>query len=383
MSSRVFTHIFLYALVFASASPLFEAVEKIYVLLISAIFIVGINRKSMRFSRQSIIALYAITVINLVLAPLSDIIYGKFDFNAIGFWLGMGIPFFIAACIEKNEFIRIVEKTVLYTLLPGLGVWIFCQFFPQIVTSMPQYTYGGFTHYTLFFVNFLTYGEVSGRFVGFGSEPGLTQIFYAIALYSRLKDNKGTFDWFVILLCVAIFFTKSTAGIFMLFVILFLMVPPNKLFKYILVFSPVLLFYAYGEIIYHLDNKLIGSDSFAGRYDRYDDFFNSDIFNIIFGFGNSYYTDVLAKSGIGGYDTLLQFSQRFGLISLLALILIVYSANAKKPLIAVIIVLGFLSQAIWLMPAISFFYYAGKSRDQLSNRIINLEIAAHENPTKQ
>lgn len=362
MPSIIFARVFLYVLVFASASPLFEAVEKIYILLISSAFIVGINIKSMRFSRQSIIAFYAITVINLVLAPLSDIMYGKFDFNAIGFWLAMGVPFFIAACIDKDEFIRIIEKTVLYTLVPGLGVWMVCQLFPQLVTSMPQYTYGGFTHYTLFFVNFLTHGEVSGRFVGFGSEPGLTQIFYAIALYSRLKDNKGTFDWFVILLCVAIFFTKSTAGIFILFLVLFLMTPPGKLFKYILIFSPMLLFYVYGEIIYHLDNKLIGSDSFASRYDRYNDFFNSDVFNIIFGFGNSYYTDVLARSGIGGYDALLQFSQRYGLISLFALLLMIYSANAKQPLIAVIIALGFLSQAIWLMPAISLFYYASKPR---------------------
>lgn len=352
-----FTKIILYALIFTSASPVFEAAEKVVVLLIAVILIVAINQGAIRFSKQSIIALYVLSIITIILAPLHDISYGSFDFNAVGFWLAVTLPFFVAACVGKDEFILAIEETVLITLLLGLPVWIFCQFFPALVTMMPQYTYGGFTHYTLLFVNFLTYGEVSSRFVGFGSEPGLTQIFYTIALYSRLQRNNRKFNWLVLLLCIAIFLTKSTAGIFTLFLVLFLMIPAKKIIKYIALFSPLLFFYVYGEVIYHLENKLMGSDSFGSRYDRYLEFFNSNMSNILFGFGNSYYTDIIARAGLGGYDSLLQFSQRFGLISFVALLLIIFTANHKRPVLFVIIGIGFISQSIWLMPAIAFFYY--------------------------
>lgn len=357
MSLNFLTKIILYALIFSSASPVFEAAEKVFVLLIATILIVAINWRSMIFSMQSIIAIYVLSIIMLILAPLHDMSYGSLDFNAVGFWLAMTLPFFIVACVEKEEFILAIEKIVLITLLIGLPIWVFCQFFPALITMMPQYTYGGFSHYTLLFVNFLTYGELSNRFVGFGSEPGLSQIFYTIALYSRLQRNNLKFDWFVLLLCIAIFLTKSTAGIFTLFIVLFLMVPVRKLIGYIALFSPLLVGYVYGEFIYHLENKLLGSDSFGARYDRYFDFFNSNIVNILFGFGNSYYTEVIASAGIGGYDSLLQFSQRFGLISFFALLLIIFSANYKRPVLFVIIGLGFISQSIWLMPAICFFYY--------------------------
>ena len=125
------------------------------------------------------------------------------------------------------------------------------------------------------------------------------------------------------------------------------------------------MFFLLDEFYYHIDNKLLGSDSFAIRYDRYIEFFDGNIIDILIGYGSGYYSAVVAHSGIGGWDTLLQYSQRYGVIAFIFLCLLVLYSSAGYLILGLILLLTFISQAVWFYPAISFFYFrSNKSNEQ-------------------
>lgn len=364
MKSSTLTDLFLCAIVVISASPIFEGAEKAYSSLIAIVCVVILNMRSVRFSRQSIFGMLCLSIVLLVFGSINDAINGGFDTNTFGFWLVIALAFVLAATVQKEQFISAMEKTAIYTMIPGLIVWTVFQFYPSLISALPLYKYGDMSFSTLIFINFIYNDEISNRFVGFGSEPGLTQIFYTIAIYARLRRNSGRVDLIVALLCLAILLSRSTAGLIALFVVLLFMIPTGKLIKYILVASPILVLYVREEIAYQLHNKLVGSDSFAMRYDRYSYFFDSDISRLIFGMGNHYYRHIFPREDLGGYDSFLQLVQIYGLLSMICLIVLIYSANIRRPLISLLLVLGLLSQSIWLMPAFAFFYFKEANEGQ-------------------
>ncbi len=116
--------------------------------------------------------------------------------------------------------------------------------------------------------------------------------------------------------------------------------------------------YLYQFFSYQIEEKLIGSSSFAIRYDRYDFFTNRDLFDVLTGYGNHYYMNDIVLENLAGWDSFLQLAQVYGLWFPLFLIVALCWVNRKHWVAAIIIVATFFAQSIWMMPIIACFYFA-------------------------
>lgn len=355
-------NIILMAFFFISVSPIFGPVEKLSAAACIALTLILINGLSLKSDKSSLVGVVTLFIALVLYGAMLDSLNGfGIDINALGFWFIYLFSFLTATSATKEELLYANERLVILSLVVGIPIWIILSANPSMVLSTPTYTYGNFTHHTLFFVNFLIHESVSERFVGFASEPGLTQIFYTLALWFRLKRNSGNFDWQVILIIAAIFLGKSTAGLFTLMAIIALSVPKKNLIKILVMSLPFFVYFIYEEVLYHFENKLVGSDSFEYRYDRYNDFFGGNILSIILGHGNSYYSSVIANAGVGGFDSFLQVSQRYGLVICLSFFALLLLNNRRYPVVGFVVALGYFSQAIWLLPAIATLHFKNKN----------------------
>lgn len=348
-------------IIFTSASPIFEGMAKTVAATVALALLFFPSWRGWHCSRISIISLFIITILLVPHAALLDESNGySFGWKSFGFWGALLIAFFIASLISKNELLRVNERVVLYAALIGIPVYAVVVVYPELINIMPTYTYGPYTHHTAGFVNFLYADGLVLRFTSFASEPGLASMFFLWALWYRAEENQGNMDWQSWLFVLGIILMRSTAGLFLMLVVLVMYVRPRILLLAVFVASPALVFYLYGEIEYHLANKLIGSDSFDIRYSRYLDFFRQDGLNIFFGFGNGFYDDVLVGQDLAGWDSFLQVAQRYGCLSVLILFLLLVFNNMRYRGIAIIIAVTFASQSIWLMPAVAVFYFRDK-----------------------
>lgn len=175
---RAVRYAVLAGLFFVSASPVFEGVEKIYGCLALIIFASPFIRFRVQAQLADWIMLGASFMVLLIWGWSQDIVsVGAFDLNALGFFFCFAIGFFIASNFSKQEALDANEKLVIGTLLIGLPIYFVVLFGLLPVSSFAEYNYGRWTHRTIFVTNFLLVdGYLSTRFVGFGSEPGLSQI---------------------------------------------------------------------------------------------------------------------------------------------------------------------------------------------------------------
>lgn len=257
------------------------------------------------------------------------------------------------------------NETIMYwSVLIGIPVFLLVQVYPSLVDFALTYSYGGFIHKTFLIVNF-HYTEdnnITDRFVGIGREPGVTQIFILLAIWTRLKHIKK-FDFKVIILVVGILLSKSTAGFFTLILLLLTVFPKKSLIKLTFFAIPLITYYLTDLWLYHATNKLSSDSlSFINRYGRYIDFFSADLRYILTGFGNAYYAKYISTADLGGWDTLLQVSQRYGLIFFILIVVMLFYSNLNKWVVALIISVSFVSQLIWFYPAIAFFYFKDSSK---------------------
>jgi hypothetical protein len=286
----------------------------------------------------------------------------EIDFINFGFIISI-FPAYLLSCLEtKDHFFYANEKLVNWSILLGIPIFLLIRFFPSILEFSFSYNFDGFNHKTFIITNihYTEEGKLSDRFVGFGREPGLTQLFYILALWSRLNRN-GRITMPVILIIIAIVLGRSTAGLFTMLLVILINFPFKKNLKYILLFSPIAVYFLISQINFHIENKLAGSNSFINRYERYITFFISDIKYILFGYGNAFYKKSIGISDLGGWDTFLQLSQRYGIITFALISLLLFLNNPKYTTVSLIIFITFFSQLIWFYPAIAFFYFNGKS----------------------
>ena len=348
-------------IIYISASPLFENVQK---LIFTFVFLsILLLYSKIKLNLVDSISLLLLTLLILFYGFILDFIYAKeIDFINLGFVISIYFAYLLSCIETKEHFFYANEKLVHWSLIIGIPIFLLIGVFPFILNFALSYNYGGYFHKTFIVTNihYAEEGQLSDRFVGFGREPGVTQFFYILALWSRLKRN-GKFTLPIILIILAIVLGKSTAGFFTMMLVILLTMPIKKNLKFILLFSPILIYIVYDQFNYHLQNKLAGSDSFIYRYERYYNFFTSDIYNIIFGYGNAFYKKSIGISDLGGWDTFLQLSQRYGIISFVFISLLLFLNNRKFNTVSLIIFITFFSQLIWFYPAIAFFYFNGKS----------------------
>ncbi len=357
-------------IIYISASPLFENIQKLIFtfVFLSILFLYC----KIKLNLVDSISLLLLTLLILFYGFILDFIYAKeIDFINLGFVISIYFAYLLSCIETKEHFFYANEKLVHWSLIIGIPIFLLIGVFPFILNFALSYNYGGYFHKTFIVTNihYAEEGQLSDRFVGFGREPGVTQFFYILALWSRLKRN-GKFTLPIILIILAIVLGKSTAGFFTMMLVILLTMPIKKNLKYIFLFSPILVYFVFDQFNYHLQNKLAGSDSFIYRYERYYNFFTSDINNIIFGYGNALYKKSIGISDLGGWDTFLQLSQRYGIISFVLISLLLFLNNRKFTTVSLIIFITFFSQLIWFYPAIAFFYFNGKSEP---NKLGNLK----------
>jgi hypothetical protein len=350
-------------LIFVSISPLFDIFHKLIASasVVAVLYYYASNDFTIKF-RDLIILIISLFFLVFYGFTLDLIFVGEISFQGVGFFIFVLIGFLISQKVTRENFLLANEKLVGFTLVIGLPIYAICYIYPELSRYGFSYSYGGFTHETFIILNILIIDESPlQRFCGFGSEPGLTQIFYLLALFSRISRSNRRIDFFSLTIIIAIFFSRSTFGIFLAIYVLARLIPLKILFGYIIILSPILFFTLIDELNYHISEKLVGSDSFALRYDRYLNFFNSDVLSIILGNGNSYYLNFTAPFNFGGWDSFLQVSQRYGLIFVFLLFAFLI-INTKKDHIPVlfIILLAFFSQSISFLPVIAYFYFSGK-----------------------
>lgn len=347
------------SLIFISASPLFENNFKILFSFLFVALLTHIRKYRFSFSLINLVILFFLLFILIFGGLVLDIFYEQeVDFISIGFGASIFIGFIISALESKENLLKANEQLMFFSLLIGIPIHFLIVFFPSLLNLAFTYNYGGYFHKTFFITNihYAEEGVLSDRFVGIGREPGITQIFLLLALWTILKREKR-FNFSVLLILIGILLGKSTAGFFSAILVLFLVMPIKKVLKYTLLFSPVIFIFIIDQWIYHTQNKLAGSSSFIYRYGRYLDFFSSDWSVILMGYGNAHYSSDIAKSGLGGWDTLLQLSQRYGILFFVLIVSLLFINNKRTIFVALILFISFLSQLIWFYPVVSFFYF--------------------------
>ncbi|RXK48272.1 hypothetical protein [Aquirufa rosea] len=364
------------SVIYISASPLFENVEKI---IFTTIFLLPfLLFKKIKFAQFNFLILILFLLLLFFYGFLLDTIYSKeIDIISFGFFISILLSYFLSCLVTKEHYFYANEILVHWSLMFGIPIFVLISFYPAILNYALTYDYGGYYHKT-FIVTNIHYTEddqLSERFVGFGREPGITQLFYIIAFWSRLRRS-GRITFPIVLIFVAILIGRSTAGFFILIIVILTTMPIKNNLKFLIFISPIFLYFLFQQFNYHLENKLVGSESFIYRYERYYNFFSNDIKIILFGFGNTYYKNYLSAADLGGWDTFLQLSQRYGIISFILLSYILYVNNKKYLTVFLIIFITFFSQLIWFYPAIAFFFF----RDNLGSALRGTQVKlAHEN----
>ena len=353
-------HALLVMLVFISASPIFDAPEKVAGAIAVTLAILIKSGFQIYFRLSALISFCVLTIVLIPYSMLLDAVRAnEFYVKGLGFWPVMAAALFISSHVGKVELFSAIRSCVMWTLIPGMFFWLFVVLFPSLVDFAPMISYGGQQLRTIGVVNFQYADEmvVLDRFTGFASEPGLTQLFLNLTLWSYLTQHAGKIRWQSMLIMVAIVFTRSTTGIALMALVLANAVPWRKLAIGGCVLVLLVPGYLYRFLMYQINEKLVGSSSFAGRYDRYEYFVNQDLLDVLFGYGNHYYMSMIVPANMAGWDSFLQLAQVYGLLFPLFLLASIAWVNRSFFVPVVIIVGSFFAQSIWMLPIIGCFYF--------------------------
>lgn len=353
------------SIIFASASPLFPIEAKILTCSLSTILIIYLSERTFKLKTPDFISVVFIFLYLTLVGSIVDL--GRSNYispQGVGFAFLICLGFLLSQAITRDEFFRANEALVKFTLILGLPIHLVTIMYPGIIDAGVTYRHGEELHVTFFVTHVYLMGdEVSRRFVGFASEPGLSQVFYLMAIYSRSRENGGRIDWLIGMILLAIFLSRSTFGIVMVGLVSIISFGPVKTCKYIVLASPLIMTIVIDEFAYHLTSKLVGSESFGARYDRYSYLVENDLVSLAFGRGNVFYSETIAPSDLGGWDSFLQVVQRYGLFFMLYVFSCLLLNNIRNYAgIVFIISTAFFAQSIWILPAVSFFYFAGLSK---------------------
>lgn len=348
-------------LVFLSVTPLFE---NILVLPLSTILVVVLwylRKNNFRIYRYNLLVLIYFSLLYVPYSLFLDFaISSQLDFlTTLGFLAFLINGFIISALVSRQEILGVILSLTKISLLLGIPIWIIVLYMPDLLSTLPNYTFSGHTHKTLFIVNFLQNSEILyGRFTGFAREPGLMQMLYLLAFIHQMNTTGGVISFTSLLIILGIVLGASTTGL-LLFVFLFFVKVKfyHRQSFFILLFLFVLFPFIFDLVSYQLEFKLIGSDSFNYRYDTYDYLFSTDLSNLIFGVGNYSYINNVYPKGMGGWDTFLQFTQRLGFVNFFFISIILLFSNKRSIDIFLVIFVSFFSQIIWFYPLVAFFYF--------------------------
>ena len=287
------------------------------------------------------------------------------------FFVGILTGWAIAATMSVDRYLdKVGTIAVWLAALSLLGVLIYT-LLPHLVASFPIYEYYHTRHRTALFTNFLisSDGTVIQRNAGIASEPGLFQLVLnlgAVAISRRgIPDTRSLLQF--ALLGIALFATRSTAGLIIFAVILiYTGLKSGKAFLVITAAIVTLSGVIRSEVDYQFANKLAGTASFEQRLEPAQAVL-AQVLSSPLGVGNRSYNEYFKTQDWGSYDSFTQILIRYGLPLTLIIVGCLMARAPGLPLVVIVIVMTMLSQPIWSMPLVTYFYFS-RVNEQIGNR---------------
>ena len=256
--------------------------------------------------------------------------------------------YFLAKKYDYDHFMYLFEKIMLFlaTLsLIGMSLYFIA---PSVILKLPTYNYNGSVHRTLLFFNYLFVGDwMAVRNSGIAWEPGVFQVLLNIALLTSLRQNKRVKAHRTIIYVLAIFFTKSTVGFFLLILNVLVLFKKDK--RYIVPFFLIMGIFSeqiYSEALYQITYKLQGSIAFSGRFTPMINAFMYS-WNKFFGIGATKYNQIYELYSIGSFDSYTQILMRFGYPLFIFIIHCIIEISRVDFVMGLIILISFTGEPLW------------------------------------
>ena len=179
-------------LIVLSVTPLVGTISKV---LITFVACVGLSSFRVRRSVTTLrVDVFIFCALLVVLSVASLPLFGP----AVEHWKFVGAFILVLLSsillLESVDFDRLLRVNFYFTgfvCLVTVPLFLFFQYNLLNPGILPSYEYGGYTSKTAIFLNLHVYldASYSGRFVGFGSEPGLSQLCWIVALYYGVRQR--------------------------------------------------------------------------------------------------------------------------------------------------------------------------------------------------
>ena len=354
-------------LIFGSQSPLLGTEVRYLVLALIALIIsrFKVRANSKLFSVHIFLIISLLLLLSLVAMPAYFPPFEHWKF--IGIFLSMLISsIFILDSVGLNRLLKVNFYFVSYTCAVTVPIFILYRFGLIDALSFWTYEYGGYESKTLIFLNIHMYldGSLSGRFVSFGSEPGISQLSWIFAVYYGLKHKLSVF--LIVAVVLAIILGRSPIGTFfvvMLFSTMLTWRSPTVVLAAILGISLI-----YFSIDWRIFSDQTGVNKLSGSYlpDRFsreslmlDNYFHYFLPGGVYElYPSSIRRDFL---GFGGVSQLVQ---RFGLIFTVVFLSLPLIGKIcfKNILLAAFLMSTLITQSVFLNPFffclwLGIFYY--------------------------
>ena len=291
------------------------------------------------------------------------------------------VGFYVVQRYDLNEYLERFEKVAFWlSALSLVGVALY-RFIPAAVFWLPTYEFEGIQHRTVFALNFLIVeDDVVARNAGFTWEPGVLQFVINLGLFAAIGRFNGRVP--LIRYCVyalALIATQSTLGLVVFIGLNVLLAVRNRNYRTALVVLGVVLAVPILRTVnYHAAYKLLGSDSFQGRWEPSAAAFSQAVRHPL-GIGNIDYQDSAESVSALSYDSYTVIALRYGVPLLVVILLCLFALARKSWPLAAIIAITFAAQSIWFVPVITPFYFYAVTRRRIAVREVHLESSlGHE-----
>ena len=363
----ILNNVLICAFIFLALSPLFGS-EIRYVSLGLIVLLISrgkLSWKSKLFSPVILAPMFILIALSIVVTMVYVPPLEHWKFVVTFLWMLIVAIVFLDT-VGLEQLLKVNFYFSCYVCLATLPIFILYRFGIIDLNMFFDYEYGGYFSKTLIFLNIHMYldGSFSGRFVGFGSEPGLTQLSWVFALYYGLRHR---LSWLLIsAVLVAIILGRSPIGVLFACLIFGRLYGTSWLFVFTAGAIALLSVYIIVDWYVILDqvgaNKIFG-DYLENRFERdilmirnsFDYLLPGGVYEL---YPTSIRDDFLAYGGAS------QLIQRFGFI--VTIIFISMPIILKFPNMNILLVMflgcSLLTQSVFLNPLfycfwLGIFYY--------------------------
>lgn len=361
-----------FLLVFVSVSPLISNITR--VIIISGLVLINIRYLLRIKINKKFIYLLLISFLFIVVAALDILNINEQNYSVLNIYFPACfiLGYMLSKRFTLDEYLMYIDRIAIISAAFSIFGMIIIIYFPTILSYLPNYNYGGFTHKTAFVFNVLyADGFLVTRNSGFAREPGIYQMLLNFGMLATINKKNKWQLLKIIVYGVAIFLTKSTAGLIIYSFMLIKILKDVPKAKYLLLIS-VLLFSKdiYEAIIYQATYKLLGSNSFQSRGVPMFNAYNYGK-NHIFGIGNTGYDAVYKLYNLGSWDSFSQVFLRYGYLMFGSIIYVLIQLMKRNFTLFIIILVTSLSQNIWYLVLITPIYFMSLENRNTKRMVIS------------